>query len=244
MEGATVILPFHQLRQYRARGTWHSHLNALRSGSNLVECALAVDNIFPPPITKIALPHLLRLSLSKSNLLEYLDTPSLQELYCSSRSDHLSSLLKRQPYRLQKLVLFFPASVTDLTGILHAIPTLTNIGLSIPPEATDALSTLLMVRDEPTDVGLDLRSITVCFQRSEISLYNFGDGGLLVDMVESRWRGRYLRSITIPNALIPCRDERLERFKNEGLEVKLASSFSKSHLDMVPPHLRLEIDNL
>ncbi|KAJ7464474.1 hypothetical protein FB451DRAFT_1179599 [Mycena latifolia] len=128
----TVMLPFSQLHRYYARGTWDSDLNALRSTSNLVECALHIDDISTPPSTAIALPHLLKLSLSHSELLECLDTPNLQELYCSSQSNHLSSLFARRPYQLRKLVLFYPASITDFAGVLRAVPTITDIDSWLP----------------------------------------------------------------------------------------------------------------
>ncbi|KAJ6592312.1 hypothetical protein DFH09DRAFT_1358040 [Mycena vulgaris] len=244
---ATIMLPFPQLQRYFASSSWDSHLDALRSASNLVECALQVHDTQAPPTTKIALPHLLRLSLSESNVLECLDTPNLQELYCSSHSDNLSSLLERWPYRLQKLVLFYPASITDLADILRASPALTALGLSISAADTDALSALLTLRNDPTDVGLDLNSITVCFQEARIHFYGFGQTDLVVDMVESRWRGGSgrLRAITIPDMHYSLRrDGRLERFKIEGLKVKVASRWDRYHLDIVPPHLRLKSRDL
>ncbi|KAJ6592314.1 hypothetical protein DFH09DRAFT_1358042 [Mycena vulgaris] len=241
---ATVMLPFPQLQGYVASSSWDSHLDVLASASNLVECALQVHDIHTPPTTKIVLPHLLRLSISKSNLLECLDTPKLQELYCSSQSDHLSSLFSRRPYRLQKLVLFYPASVADVTGILRASPTLTELGLSISATDIDALSALLTIRNEPTDVGRDLSSIAVCFQESggHMNLFGVGNGNLLnllMGMVESRWRSGRLRSITIPEAYGLVRDKRLKLFKTEGLDAKIASSWDRYHLDMIPPHLCL-----
>ncbi|KAJ7117453.1 hypothetical protein C8R44DRAFT_879016 [Mycena epipterygia] len=241
---ATVMLPFPQLQRYFARTTWGCHLNNLRSASNLAELALEVDDIsLPPAITMIALPHLLRLSLSTANLLEYLDTPTLQELYCPSESDYyLSSLFARRPYRLQKLVVFFPASVTDLRGILHSVPTITEIGLSIPAESTDALAGLLTIRNDTTDVGPSLESMTICFRESNLGLTGFGNPDLLVGMVESRWRGGSgrLRSIVVPEAhWILARDERLALFKSQGLELKLSVRWSYYHLDMVPHHLQL-----
>ncbi|KAJ6592319.1 hypothetical protein DFH09DRAFT_1415389 [Mycena vulgaris] len=240
---ATIMLPFPQLQRYCAGDIWGSHLDALRAASNLVECALQVYGLpLPSPTSTIVLPHLLRLSLSTSNILECLDTPNLEELYCSSQSDHLSSLLERRPYRLQKLVLFYPASITDLAGILRASPTLTVLGLSILAEDTNALSTLLTLRNEPNDVGLDLSSITVCSQEARISLFDFGKGAGVVDMVESRWRGGSgrLRSITVPDVSYNLeRDGRLERFENEGLGVKVAFRWNKFDLQMVPHQLRL-----
>ncbi|KAJ7117450.1 hypothetical protein C8R44DRAFT_707808 [Mycena epipterygia] len=239
--GATVLLPFVQLQRYFAR-TWYFHLDALRS-PNLVECVLEIDSISAPPTPIILLPQLLRLCSLTSNILEYLDTPNLQELYCPSQADYLSSLFRRRPYRLRKLVVFFPASVTDLRGILHSVPTITEMGLSIPAESTGALVDLLSIRNETTDVGHTLASITICFKGSATGTFGLDHTDLLVDMVESRWRGGsgQLRSITVPEVRYYLDwDERLELFRAQGLEIQFSTSSSQTHLDMIPSHLQLD----
>ncbi|KAJ6592320.1 hypothetical protein DFH09DRAFT_1273394 [Mycena vulgaris] len=232
----TVKLPFPQLQRYCAGSTWGSHLDALRSASNLVECALQVYGASPtPPTTTIALPPP--------------SPPFLIDVRYTGIFGHPEprGALLLQPIRPLKLVLFYPASVTDLTGILRASPAITELGLSIHAADTDALSTLLTLRNEPTDVGLDLSSITVCLKEARISLFGSGKEAVVVDMVESRWRGGSgrLRAITVPYmSYNPKRDGRLERFKNEGLGVKVAFRWTKFHLQMVPHHLRLNIRDL
>ncbi|KAJ7117473.1 hypothetical protein C8R44DRAFT_854355 [Mycena epipterygia] len=241
-KSATVTLPFSQLQGYFARSTWDCHLNALRSASNLVECALEIGTISAPPTTTIALPHLLRLSLSRSDLLECLDTPKLQELYCSSHADHLSSLFRRRPYRLRKLVICFPASVTDLRGILHTVPTIMDLGLSIPAESTDALVGLLTIRNTITDVGQTLRSIIITVKELEVRFHGYGRPDLLMDMVESRWRGGtgQLHSVVVPEVHWSLKgNPRLELFKTQGLKI-LTSHY---HLEMIPPHLLLNFNS-
>ncbi|KAJ7918606.1 hypothetical protein B0H13DRAFT_1992179 [Mycena leptocephala] len=240
-EPLDVMLPFSGLLQYAARNSWDKHLNVLRSASNLVECALEVVNISMPPAIMVALPRLLRLSLSKSNLLDCLDTPQLEELYCSSVNNHLSSLFKRrQPLRLQKLVLFFPASVTDISTILESVPTITDIGVCVRAGSIDPISTLLTLRNEPTDIALALKSIIISCNEEHV-LFQFFNENLLVDMVISRWRGGILRSITVPDSDFSMeRDERFQPLKREGLELRLTGSWSRvrPHIDMVPTHLR------
>ncbi|KAJ7440919.1 hypothetical protein B0H11DRAFT_2097326, partial [Mycena galericulata] len=156
-----AVLPFSQLLQYVARNTWGGHLSSLRSASNLVECALELSEISTPPASPIALPHLVRLSLSNSIFLECLDTPKLRELYCISKSDHLSSLLQRHPYQLEKLVIFTPASLTDIAGALRAAPTITELGFAYPLEFMEDVMELFMIRNAPTDVGHNLRSLHI-----------------------------------------------------------------------------------
>ncbi|KAJ7148395.1 hypothetical protein C8R43DRAFT_517838 [Mycena crocata] len=242
--GVTLVLPFSHLLQYVARSGWDTFCNALHSPSNLIECGLNLVGTSVPPTTTIALPNLLRLSLSASNLLEYLDTPNLQELYCRSYLDHLSSLCARRLLRLQKLVLL-SASITDVAGILEKVPTITEIGLSIKRDSIDPLATVLTIRNESTDLAPTLQCITICSSKERAALFSTHSSAspLVIDMVESRWRGGQSRSITYPD---PAEwmwgvDERLEPFQAEGLKVRVASEDDRYHLDMIPSHLLMDV---
>ncbi|KAJ7692983.1 hypothetical protein B0H14DRAFT_3045965 [Mycena olivaceomarginata] len=240
-----VLLPFPGLQQYAARDTLDSHLRTLASASNLVECALDVDHssdISVPAAKLVALPHLLHLFLQDSKLLDCLDTPQLEELYCSSQSNHLSSLFKRRPpQRLRKLVLFFPASVPDISGILHSAPTITDLGVCVPAESFDDLNTSLILRNELTDVGLALRSIVLaCNERLGQFLFRRYNQNILVDMLTSRWRAGAgeLCLINVPDSEFDMRDERLDELESEGLV--FTSSFDDAHIGMVPEHLQFK----
>ncbi|KAJ7763663.1 hypothetical protein DFH07DRAFT_812695 [Mycena maculata] len=244
----TAVLPFPQLLQYVAHNTWNGHLHSLRSALNLVECALEFTEISTPPTTLITLPHLLRLSISKSNFLECLDVPKLQELYCCPQSDHLSSLLRRRPHSLRKLVM--PrASVTDVAGILRSVPALTDIGIFIPESSADVLVSLLTIRNATADVGPNLRSIHIGSSREEpraasaftLAMSLHGWQNSLVDMVESRWRGGQLRSITLPDFRRHQDHERLVRLEGEGLNIQFSPRHRRDDLDMIPTALRLRI---
>ncbi|KAJ7656499.1 hypothetical protein DFH06DRAFT_472528 [Mycena polygramma] len=237
-------LPFSQLLRYAGQNTWDNHLNILRLASSLVECLLDVDDISMPPTTLVTLPHLRRLSMSRSNLLDCLDTPQLEELYCCSASDHLSSLFKRRrPYRLQKLVLLFPASVTDVSGVLRCVPTITDISVSVRRSSIDDMSGVLTLRNEPTDIGLALSSLTlICGERLQLSNFlsvSSDSEDALVDMVTSRWRGGQLRSITVPDDHFSLQMEgRFEPLRQEGSNVKLTLTVDHDDKTLVPPHLR------
>jgi hypothetical protein len=91
-----VLLPFPGLQQYAARDTFDSHLRNLASTSNLVECALDVDDssdISVPPAKLVALPHLLHLFLLDSKLLDWLDTLSSRNCTApANRTIHHPSL--------------------------------------------------------------------------------------------------------------------------------------------------------
>ncbi|KAJ7818718.1 hypothetical protein B0H14DRAFT_3739670 [Mycena olivaceomarginata] len=77
-----IDLPFSQLHRYSGSNSWANHAYVLRSNSsNLVDCVLHL--IGSPALSEspILLPHLRRLSVSSTDLLELLDTPVLEELY-------------------------------------------------------------------------------------------------------------------------------------------------------------------
>ncbi|KAJ7314427.1 hypothetical protein DFH08DRAFT_646813, partial [Mycena albidolilacea] len=84
-----VDLPFSQLRRYSGSNSWANHAYVLRStSSNLVDCVLHLIGSPERSESPILLPHLRRLSVSSTDLLQLLDTPALQELYCH-HSAHL-----------------------------------------------------------------------------------------------------------------------------------------------------------
>ncbi|KAJ7879211.1 hypothetical protein B0H14DRAFT_2709652 [Mycena olivaceomarginata] len=240
-----IVLPFSGLTRYAAHSTWNGHLRALRSAHNLVDCALQLDGpISIPPTTLVTLPHLLRLSLRDSNLLDCLDAPQLEELYCSSTSNHLSSLFhRRQPPRLKKLVLFFPASVTDLCSVLRSVPTITDLGVSVSEKSVDALSNSLTLRNEPTDITLALRCIIISTDNRAIVVPDYDDR-ILANMVASRWRSGQLRSITVPETWVGSAHTQWEILKQDGLALTFdRGDWDLSLSDMVPHHLRLNDSN-
>ncbi|KAJ7309966.1 hypothetical protein DFH08DRAFT_974568 [Mycena albidolilacea] len=147
-----ILLPFPGLQQYAARDTLDSQLRTLASASNLVECALDIDDssdISVPPTKLVALPHLLRLFLLDSKLLDCLDTPQLEEL------------------------------------ILHLAPTITDLGVCVPAESFDELNTSLILRNEPTDVGLALRLIVLACNERLGQIFEFDMRDERLDELES-----------------------------------------------------------
>ncbi|KAJ6510540.1 hypothetical protein C8R45DRAFT_964458 [Mycena sanguinolenta] len=243
LETIRVLLPFAQLQKYVARGTWDNQLSALRSASNLVDCVLDVVGISAPPATLVVLPQLRRLSLRVSSLLYCLDTPQLEELYCSHDENRLSSLFaQRPPRRLQKLGLLFLASATDISDIVHSVPTITDLGVYVHADSFDDLSASLVLRDEPTDIAPALRSIIIdCGEPLGRYLFRHYNRDLLVNMVTSRWRTGRLRSIHIPDEegdYLVSGGEPLEEFEKEGLVLSSSSSRNNAVIEMVPPHLR------
>ncbi|KAJ7699068.1 hypothetical protein B0H17DRAFT_1196644 [Mycena rosella] len=126
----TMQVPWPQLLKYGGSNTWNGHLDALRSGSNLVECTLEVASGFGPLGPRVLLPRLLRLSLSDTAFLTSLETPALLELHCDADST-LPSFFYRVPCQLQKLGLgvLENTDVSGLITIINAIPTITYLGI-------------------------------------------------------------------------------------------------------------------
>ncbi|KAJ6510542.1 hypothetical protein C8R45DRAFT_391911 [Mycena sanguinolenta] len=245
LETVRVLLPFSQLQHYVARGTWGSQLSALRSASNLVDCALDIVDMSVPPATLIVLPHLRRLSLQDSRLLDFLDTPQLGELYCSYDENRLSSLFaQRPPLQLQKLGLLFLASATDISEILHSVPTITDLGVYVHADSFDDFSASFVLRDGPTDIAPALKSLIIdCNERLGSFVGRRYDMEMLVTMVTSRWRAGRLRLIHIPDEdCLKLRDEheQLEELESEGLALSYAFRNKKALIQMVPSHLRLD----
>ncbi|KAK7024914.1 F-box domain-containing protein [Favolaschia claudopus] len=111
------------LRRYVSSNDWWNHQEILTSANNLVECVLLIaveDQDLPPASTdKILLPNLCRLCVDRAELLEYLETPILEELYCR---DHKSALYANLPRLrgLQKLYVGAPEATIDLLSFLDA----------------------------------------------------------------------------------------------------------------------------
>jgi hypothetical protein len=138
-------------------------------------------------------------------------------------------------------VLFFPASVPDISGILHSAPIITDIGVCVPAESFDDLSTSLILWNEPTDVSLALRLIVLaCNERLGQFLFRQYNQNILVDMLTSRWNAGAgeLCLIIVPDGEFDMWDERLDELESEQLV--FTSSFDDAHIGMVPEHLQFK----
>ncbi|KAJ7314384.1 hypothetical protein DFH08DRAFT_895330, partial [Mycena albidolilacea] len=146
-------LPCAQLLRYSASNHWPNHVRVLTSAVNLVDCVLGLiqPERGPAPGSPIVLlPQLRRLSTSTAAVLNYLETPALQELYCCDHSSSLHSYLRRVP-DLRRLFVAGTQSAADIGLLLHAAPTITNLFLYVPmPFAPDLLA-LLEHPTPPTD---------------------------------------------------------------------------------------------
>ncbi|KAJ7918637.1 hypothetical protein B0H13DRAFT_2435113 [Mycena leptocephala] len=215
-----MALPWLQLLQYGGCNTWAGHLHTLRSATNLVDCSLEIENlsVVSQVQTPILVPHLLRLSLSNSAFLACLATPALLELYCEYAAPVLP-FLRRQSCKLQKLVLLeasVPADVADLTHMVEAVPTITDLAVLFPL---------------PTEFpGTWVEHIWGILAKDPLEIQN-----LFMQVIESRWQGGRLKSVKVKSAeFAPGIRDRMRLLESQGMEsMEAMSSLTLHSLDRV-----------
>jgi hypothetical protein len=237
---ADLVLPWSQLLRYFGSNTWDGHLRALQGATNLVDCSLEIQGTSALPLTPILLPHLLRLSLSQPAFLECLETPALLELYCQYNAA-IHPFLRRQSCKLQKLAigvrqaLFSPAAgaQVDSAGLAHiidAVPTITNLALSLPLslEFARALSS-------PT-VAPALEHFSTILPRDAPDVQNH-----FMQAIEARWQAGRLKSVKVLClAYAPHILDRLEVLQSEGLEIVGFYQYFLFKQDAVPWEFQLQ----
>ncbi|KAJ7928077.1 hypothetical protein B0H13DRAFT_2550968 [Mycena leptocephala] len=230
-----MALSWSHLLYYGGTNTWTGHLYSLRSATNLVDCSLEIQKISALPQTLILLPSLRRLSLSNPAFLQCLETPTLLELYCDY-APHCLSFLRRQPCKLQKLVLWdslTPVDRPDLTHIVNTVPTITNLDLMLPLPATFA-------RDlcSNSSMAPALRHISTVLLKNPPSFQN-----LFMQAIESRWQGGRLKSVKVQSLeFAPGIVDRMELLKSQGMEFVVFPSPYSLLQDVVPSELRIETE--
>ncbi|KAJ7314406.1 hypothetical protein DFH08DRAFT_895367 [Mycena albidolilacea] len=239
-----VDLPFSQLRRYSGSNSWANHAYALRStSSNLVDCVLHLIGSPAPSESPIFLPHLRRLSVSSTNLLELLDTPALEELY-SHHSVHLPVFLARVP-QLRKLFVADIPSAEHLERILRATPpTVAELCLHLPVQFASHLFAILGVGCRPPKQdgdghgvpapALALRALSLCFvpDSDRSSAPAPVDQDALLGFVESQLGS--LRSLKLYGGGVPLLLPLMER-----LRVVRFPSSGALYANMVPEDFRL-----
>ncbi|KAJ7669866.1 hypothetical protein DFH06DRAFT_1179313 [Mycena polygramma] len=238
----SLLMPWHQLTQYRAVGTGHEHLSVLSLCPNLI----AADLGFPVSFTIVAgapvlvhLPQLVQLTLGDADLLRVLSLPVLQRVVLQRTAPEddallpLLDLVRRDRPPLRSLALLHSALVTPtLVAVLSEIPTVDTLRLHIrrgDAAAADDLVSQLTLRSGEDALAPNLTTL-------ELVGHGAFDQERFVDMVESRWDPPFLDSPpvcdpilevilrTTPKApLSPQTIERLSDMEEEGLRVILAT---------------------
>ncbi|KAJ7625649.1 hypothetical protein FB45DRAFT_70155, partial [Roridomyces roridus] len=193
---SSVFLPSDQLVRYRASNLMARHLGTLRLASSLVDCVLNIhedsEPLSPNP-HRIQLPCLRRLSVSTDQILDHLDAPDLQELYCFDHSATLHSFLQRL-HQLQKLVVTETPAAADIRHLLDAAPNVVDLGLYVPMHLAPEFFATFTPDSGPRIPSLDSLSVgfipTLDFHHLPI----LPDQDLLMRTMESLWDGDYCRS--------------------------------------------------
>ncbi|KAJ6449766.1 hypothetical protein C8R45DRAFT_1044397 [Mycena sanguinolenta] len=227
----SLALPWLQVLHFGGSNKWNGHLRTLRSATNLVSCLLVLPPETEPikiPQTLILLPHLRQFSLPDAAILECLETPALQELYCPY-APALIPFLHRQ-HRLQKLVIAAPPLVwrndvgrqvagetPDLTRMVAAASTVTTLGLMLPLPAEFA-------RDfSNLDMVPALEQFTTRMIPREDNHELQTD---FMHAIESRWQHGRLRSVKLPRMPPPWAPgflDRIEQLQSQGMEFVIGS---------------------
>ncbi|KAK7024911.1 F-box domain-containing protein [Favolaschia claudopus] len=232
------------LRRYGAKNPWGHHVDVLRLASDLVDCVLHVTetfDLFPTTGDKISLPRLCRLAVSDVQPLHVLDTPALQELYCSEHTADLHGRL-RELHKLRKLFVGEPRIPVDLQSFMHSVPSLTALCMYLPMNYASTLFELLDSSPSCTNPKMPglptLHTLGLCFgPENNATLGQPIDQDKLMRAVEARWHGGQLRSFQIyAMRFAPSEStlKRMEVLRQEGMEFVLENDSMELYERMVP----------
>ncbi|KAJ6511960.1 hypothetical protein C8R47DRAFT_674559 [Mycena vitilis] len=243
-------LPFAQLRRYCSSNPWEAHAHALRSAPSLVECVLHLSGPSAPSGPPITLPHLLRLSISKTHVLDFLETPALEELYCCEQSSHLDAFLARTP-TLQKLFVAVAPSTPDIAPLLRVAKRTTNLCLYLPTNLASDLFSLLAPPPRRDGHALTpshippipaLRALSLCLVPIAGKPL---DQGQLMQAVEALARDGALRSLKLSGTNLtpsPGTLARMERLRASGVDIVIFPATEALYPDMIPEDFRMYND--
>ncbi|KAJ6557564.1 hypothetical protein B0H19DRAFT_118495 [Mycena capillaripes] len=223
-------LPFSQLTRLKMLGDPLSHAVILQNAPDLE----AADLEFKPGSSEVAasmirLPQLRRLYVGAQFFLDQLELPALEEIYMvyCPPAPFLSLIGRRLTIRLTTLRMAscFPPYISQILATCSTVQTLGVQILHSDSRCNDLLLDLTVRNNMCIGPNVD----TIALGIDGANLYY----GLLVNMVESRWRvpaqgGSYcrLRSVkllsTHDSRLLSTRiEQRLEVLEREGLQVSV-----------------------
>ncbi|KAJ6481211.1 hypothetical protein C8R47DRAFT_592563 [Mycena vitilis] len=216
---------------------WDAH--ALRTASSLVDCVLHITSV--PESTPssgegpIILPCLRRLCVSRTDVLDFMETPALRELYCCRPSTRLYPFLARALGLHKLFVAVNPSSPEpDIAALLRGAGTIPNIHLCLYIPASAACDLFSLLSQIPVP---GLRALSICLAPEEHPSFTL-DEAQLMQTVESLSQDGALRSfklssanITLSVATLAC----MERLRGLGMEMVVSPGASP---DMVPEDFR------
>ncbi|KAK7024947.1 F-box domain-containing protein [Favolaschia claudopus] len=201
----SLALPAEGLRRYGANNSWEHHAEVLGTATNLVDCVLSITEpelVLVSARDKIQLPSLRRLAVTEVQFLGLLETPVLQELYCSEHTPQLHRHLRRLP-GLKKLFVGSPRTPVDLASFMHSIPAVTSLCMYLPmnlastifeilesaPSASQGVNQLMSQADTPPLPALN--ALTLWFgpkMQTDLELGEPIDQEQLMRAVAAQWR--------------------------------------------------------
>ncbi|KAJ6455485.1 hypothetical protein C8R45DRAFT_1036470 [Mycena sanguinolenta] len=216
-------IPWPQITKYQGTFPRGVHLDILRRMPALRECSLLLSGRLPSETAlttaSLEIPHLRRLRVEDSSLLDHLVAPALQDFFLTRCTPSVLPFLNCSGAHLTSLTIFDWLPNPDLIHVLRAMPGLTHlcVGTAHTKEGRDDLVTLVtMLGDDAADLCPNVRSM---MWRDGFDFKFYQD--LFLSMVESRWRARRLTCLRL---LLPaCRIEadtakRLETLGDAGLD--------------------------
>ncbi|KAJ7173295.1 hypothetical protein C8R46DRAFT_1348013 [Mycena filopes] len=226
-----IRLPVQQLTAYRADHSWEVHQGVIGLARSLVELRIDIgfddDEPWPEVTEVIHLPCLRRLYVNRSNVLDFLDTPALDEFALrlwSGDGDEIQGIFgpfaERSGCTLRRLCFYGCVEAATLAEMLKATANVTELviikSLELGEEGDDfALLAMLTTSPETADVAPHLHSISLGCERD-----NTLDPTLCLAMIHSRWKlpHRALRAAALLSAepLGPVDDLNMRR---EGLDL-------------------------
>ncbi|KAJ7763010.1 hypothetical protein B0H16DRAFT_1883890 [Mycena metata] len=250
----SLLLPWHQLTEYRALGTTHEHLSVLKLCPNLV----TLDLSFPTMATIVkdspiqaVLPHLVHLHIGDAEFLRVLCLPVLEEIIIQ-RTDPagnallpLLDLIRRDRPPLHDISLVHSVLVTPtLISILRESPTITALRIHVRREDTAVVDDLLgrlTLKPDLNHTSMAAPCLAPNLTELEFSGRGTFDQARFVSMLESRWRGcgcaQIRRVVVRPTKKAALTSETMQRLRassKEGLYVSV-KAFSFFTDDVVEP---------
>ncbi|KAJ7750823.1 hypothetical protein B0H16DRAFT_1842025 [Mycena metata] len=246
----SILLPWHQLTEYRGIGTAHEHLSVLKHCANLVTLHLTFTSAVTVVLTavvptepaqyELVLPHLVRLHIGDAEFLRVMSLPVLQHIVVQ-RKDW-------DPDYDTLLPLLHLVQRTDRPSTASPFPTISALRIHVQRGDTTAIDELLGRLTLTPDNGQPT-STAACLAPSLISIELVGRGtyneARFVEMVESRWRGCgggcaqirrvvLFRTMSTPEFMSDTM-QRLGALAKEGLYVSVTAS-PKPVLDFYDRH--------
>ncbi|KAJ7625654.1 hypothetical protein FB45DRAFT_921970 [Roridomyces roridus] len=238
-----LILPWHQLLQYRAAIEW-TRLSVLASAVNLIECTLHLGDEPEPDLLKfgvVLLPRLLRLSFTDRDVLKHLETPALTELYDHDNEPVMEPTVFHCVSRtLQKLVL--RSNMSSLSSVWAQI-----VG-GLPQLKCFGHMEVLPMRPVLTFLASIFAHMSA-LEQLWLGFYNDVDvdegGGTADELIDAMegvdWKNCRLRTFRFCQFNRPLSQENLTRLRllcEQGLDIQFAG-FPHFHDELVPEALQI-----